>query len=60
MDSNRFVFIAVTAETRALLKDLAQKRRTKLYQLVQTLAEEDGKKFLPTKINIDNTEANHD
>ena len=53
MDKERFVLIGVTKETRELLRDLAAKRRTKIYQLVQTLAEEDQKKFLPAGINID-------
>ena len=57
MDKNRFVLIGVTIETRELLRDLAAKHRTKIYQLVQTLAEEDQKNFLPADVNIDRVPA---
>ena len=57
MDKNRFVLIGVTIETRELLRDLAAKHRTKIYQLVQTLAEDDQKKFLPASVNIDSAPA---
>lgn len=53
MNMDRFVLISVTKETRELLRELATARRTKIYQLVQTLAENDCKKFLPSKVNID-------
>ena len=53
MDQNRFVLIGVTKETRELLRQRAEVRRTKIYQLVQTLVEADAEKILPTKVNID-------
>ena len=53
MDQNRFVLIGVTKETRELLRRCAEARRTKLYQLVQTLVEADAEKILPAKVNID-------
>jgi len=49
----QFVLISVTKETRALLRELAEAHRTKIYQLVQTLAENDRKNFLPAEVNID-------
>ena len=57
MDTERFVLIGVTKETRTLLRELAAARRTKIYQLVQTLAENDREKILPAKVNIDSAPA---
>jgi uncharacterized protein (DUF1778 family) len=57
MDQNRFVLIGVTKETRELLRQCAEVRRTKIYQLVQTLVEADAEKILPAKVNIDTAAA---
>ena len=55
----QFVLISVTKDTRALLRRLAEAHRTKIYQLVQTLAENDREKILPAKINIDTAGADN-
>ena len=52
----KFVPIAVEPKTRTLLRELAAIKRTNLYQLVLTLAEE-SKKKLDKNTNIGNKAA---